>query len=113
MDCVEKKQVGGTIKKGECIGKLGDYPENGNWPSHLHFQILNSLLDYEEDFPGVANFNQIGVWKSLCPDPNLLFKLDALEKREEVSNDELVSFRKKYLGKSLSLQYKEPIKMVR
>ncbi len=113
LDCVEKKQVGGTIKKGECIGKLGDYPENGNWPSHLHFQILHSLLDYKEDFPGVASYNQIGVWKSLCPDPNLLFKLETLERKEEVSNAELMSFRKKYLGKSLSLQYKEPIKMVR
>ncbi|GIR99539.1 MAG: hypothetical protein CM15mP102_03600 [Flavobacteriales bacterium] len=32
------------------------------------------MLDYKIDFPGVCYFNQIDVWKDLCPDPNLLFK---------------------------------------
>ena len=108
-----KHTIGDLLKKGETIGKLGDYPENGNWAPHLHFQILLSLLDYETDFPGVAYFSQMEVWKSICPDPNLLFKLETLEQNDTISNSELISYRKQHLGKSLSLQYKVPIKMVR
>lgn len=72
-----------------------------------------SLLDYKNDFPGVAYFRQINVWKSICPDPNLLFGNENLKNLTEISNEELISYRKEHLGKSLSLQYKTPIKMVR
>lgn len=62
------------IKKGEKIGVLGNYQENGKWVPHLHFQVILSLLDYENDFPGVALESEIDFWKSICPNPNLLFK---------------------------------------
>ncbi|WP_299397149.1 aminotransferase class III-fold pyridoxal phosphate-dependent enzyme [uncultured Gelidibacter sp.] len=106
-------KVGDLIKKGEQIGALGTSEENGNWVPHLHFQVILSLLGYTNDFPGVAYYNQIEVWKSICPDPNLLFKSEALRDIHENSNEELIAYRKQHLGKSLSLQYKVPIKMVR
>lgn len=106
-------QVGDYIKKGEQLGALGTSEENGNWVPHLHFQVMLSLLGFTNDFPGVAYYNQIDVWKSICPDPNLLFKSEALHDTLQTSNDELIAYRKQHLGKSLSLQYKEPIKMVR
>ena len=112
-ESVSNKKVGDTIKKGNCIGYLGNREENGNWVPHLHFQILLSLLDFKNDFPGVANFIEIDVWKSICPDPNLLFKTTGLQPKKTISNAELINFRKQHLGKSLSLQYKTPIKMVR
>lgn len=105
--------IGDLIQKGEKITELANYPENGNWAPHLHFQIMLSTLNYKDDFPGVAYPNQIEVWKSICLDPNLLFKIDTLQTKEETSNNELISFRKQHLGKSLSLQYNTPIKMVR
>lgn len=108
-----KHKVGDIILKGEKIAELGNYPENGNWAPHLHFQILLSLFDYKTDFPGVAYLNQIDVWKSVCPDPNLLFKSKGLQKNTAISNEEIIHYRKQHLGKSLSLQYKTPIKMVR
>ena len=110
---VLKHMVGDSIKKGEKISELGNYPENGNWAPHLHFQVMLSMLDYEIDFPGVAYYNQLYVWKSICPDPNLLFKSEALLNNNAISNEELIDYRKQHLGKSLSLQYKTPIKMVR
>ncbi len=113
IESTHQKQLGEKIKKGECIGYLGDPTENGNWAPHLHFQILLSMLHYQTDFPGVGYYNQIDVWKGLCPDPNLLFKIKNLHPKEKTSNASLISFRKKHLGKSLSLQYKVPIKMVR
>ncbi len=106
-------KVGDCIKKGEKIAELGDVSENGNWAPHLHFQILLSLFDYTKDYPGVAYFNQIEVWKSICPNPNLLFKSEALQQNDVITNEELIKYRKQHLGKSLSLQYKIPIKMVR
>ena len=106
-------KVGDILKKGQKIAELANYPENGNWVPHLHFQIMLSILNYKIDFPGVAYQRQINVWKSLCPDPNLLFKSKSLQQDEPISNENLIQFRSEHLGKSLSLQYKRPIKMVR
>ena len=106
-------QLGSYIKTGERIGILGETHENGNWLPHLHFQLMLSLLGYKDDFPGVAYFSQRSVWAGICPDPNLLFGLSSLEDREGLSNADIIAFRKEHLGKSLSLQYKIPIKMVR
>lgn len=110
---VSNKKLGEHIKKGACIGYLGNAAENGNWVPHLHFQVLLSMLDYTNDFPGVTYYNQLNTWKSICPNPNLLFNSEVLNKTETVSNTELVQYRKQHLGKGLSLQYKVPIKMVR
>jgi 4-aminobutyrate aminotransferase-like enzyme/Ser/Thr protein kinase RdoA (MazF antagonist) len=106
-------QVGDQIKKGEHIGDLGGHPENGNWSPHLHFQIMLSLFDHKNDFPGVAYQNQINIWKSICPDPNLLFRSASLQKLENKTNEELIAYRNQHLGKGLSLHYHVPIKIVR
>lgn len=109
----ESKNVGDIIKKGECVGHLGNYPENGNWAPHLHFQIMLSTLDYTIDFPGVGYLKQLEVWQELCPDPNLLFKSEALRPQPKSLNEELIAYRKSHLGKSLSLQYNVPLHIVR
>ena len=113
MESVSNKEKGDKIKQRECLGYLGKKNENGNWVPHLHFQVTLSLLNYEIDFPGVAFHNQMEVWKSICPNPNFLFKACGLEQIEINSNDKIIAYRKQHLGKSLSLQYKQPIKMVR
>jgi 4-aminobutyrate aminotransferase-like enzyme len=71
------------------------------------------MLNYKIDYPGVAYYHQLAVWKSICPDPNLLFKSEELRSNTSISNGEIIAYRKQHLGKSLSLQYKIPIKMVR
>lgn len=53
-----KHQIGAIIKKGEEVAELANYPENGNWAPHLHFQIMLSMLDYTTDFPGVTYYSQ-------------------------------------------------------
>ncbi len=104
---------GDRILRGEQVAVLGDYPENGNWPPHLHFQIMLSMLDFEIDFPGVGYPNQVDVFKELCPDPNLLFKLEALGPRERDAEQELLQFRKEHLGHGMSLSYEKPLHIVR
>jgi len=106
-------RAGDPIKKDQLLGLIGNYPENGNWAPHLHFQVMLSLLNYVDDFPGVAYPIELGIWNSICPDPNLLFQQPGLvpESKEEIS--ETIYYRRKHLGKSLSLSYNEPLKMVR
>ncbi|MDC6352364.1 aminotransferase class III-fold pyridoxal phosphate-dependent enzyme [Zeaxanthinibacter sp. PT1] len=108
-----RHKPGDVIRAGEEIALLGNYPENGNWAPHLHFQLMLSMLHYEIDFPGVTYYRQLPVWKSICPDPNLLFKAKELEPLEDISDQELRHQRQQYLGKGMSLQYKKPIRMVR
>ena len=108
-----KHSVGDKIKKGDKISELGNYPENGNWPPHLHFQIMLSMMDYKIDFPGVMYYNQIEIWKEICPDPNLLFKSKSIKSSKGISNAEIVNYRNRHLGKSLKLHYNNPIRIVR
>lgn len=112
-DSVQHFNVGDVLKKGNKIGELGTSAENGGWVPHLHFQLLLSMLSYKNDFPGVAYHSELPVWESICPDPGLLFTSQGLNRHKEMLNNEIITYRKEHLGKSLSLQYKVPIKMVR
>ncbi len=60
---------------GEVIGAVGNYPENGDWPPHLHFQVMTSLEGYTGDFPGVAAPSQIPYFLTILIDPNLILQL--------------------------------------
>ncbi len=112
-ESVLKHKPGIPILKGEKIAELANTSENGNWVPHLHFQVMLSLLEFTHDFPGVAYPSEAAVWKSICPDPNQLFKSKALEKKQKPSHADLIAYRKKHLGKSLKLHYQRPIHMVR
>ena len=113
VESVLKNKVGSKVKKGDVIAEIGNYPENGNWAPHLHFQIILSMLNYKIDYPGVCYFNQMEIWKDLCPDPNLLFKSIDLDNDKHESDEELIKYRHKNLGKSLKLHYDKPIHVVR
>ncbi|WOC39598.1 peptidoglycan DD-metalloendopeptidase family protein [Polaribacter sp. HL-MS24] len=76
VSSVLKHPIGHQVKKGEQIAILADETENGDWVPHLHFEIMLTLLDFTSDFPRVAFESEIEIWKSICPDPNLLFKLE-------------------------------------
>ncbi|PCE63985.1 aminotransferase class III-fold pyridoxal phosphate-dependent enzyme [Sediminicola luteus] len=106
-------RVGQTIDAGQLIGYMGNETENGNWSPHLHFQLVLDLLGNQNDFPGVALPQELELWSTLSPDPNLLFKQDALKNKVSADVSEILSYRKQHLGKSLSVSYKEPLHIVR
>ena len=56
---------------------------------------------------------QVSVWKSLCPDPNFLFKNRNLVTEYDSTTDEILDYRKTHLGKGLSLSYHEPLYILR
>jgi len=70
--------VGQEITAGQQIATFGGYEENGQWPPHLHFQLITDLLDKSGDFPGVCKPSEQAYWLSLCPNPNLILKLPSL-----------------------------------
>lgn len=67
---------GMEIKKGEAFCELGPYPENGDWPPHLHFQVINNMESKSGDFPGVCAPSELEYFKNLCPDPNIFINKD-------------------------------------
>ncbi|NML66547.1 peptidoglycan DD-metalloendopeptidase family protein [Hymenobacter sp. RP-2-7] len=63
---------GQGILKGQAFAHVGPYPENGDWPPHLHFQVITDLQGRWGDFPGVAPPSEQAYWAALCPSPWLL-----------------------------------------
>jgi murein DD-endopeptidase MepM/ murein hydrolase activator NlpD len=63
-----------TLTCGETIAWLGIPAENGEWPPHLHFQLISDMQDRKGDFPGVAATEEKDFYLSLCPNPNLLLR---------------------------------------
>ena len=66
-------EEGQRIAAGEKIAEIGAPPENGNWPPHLHFQLILDLLELDAAFPGVAFAGQLDMWLALSPLPDRFF----------------------------------------
>ncbi len=67
-------RVGQQLEKGEAFAAVGPYPENGDWPAHLHFQLMVDMQGRVGDFPGVAPPSEQAAWAALCPNPNLVLQ---------------------------------------
>ncbi|MET4073775.1 peptidoglycan DD-metalloendopeptidase family protein [Hymenobacter sp. UYCo722] len=70
--------VGQQLAKGEAFATVGPFPENGDWPPHLHFQLMADMQGRVGDFPGVARPSEQKIWATQCPDPNLVLQSDHL-----------------------------------
>jgi murein DD-endopeptidase MepM/ murein hydrolase activator NlpD len=69
---------GKTVKSGDKLGEIGPYPENGDWPPHLHFQLMTDMLSLKGDFPGVCSVTDRAKFMALCPNPNQLLHIAGL-----------------------------------
>ncbi len=67
--------IGKQFRKGEKLATLGNYPINGDYSPHLHFQIIQNIENYQGDYPGVCSSNDLVYYLKNCPDPNYLLKL--------------------------------------
>lgn len=68
--------TGQPIRGGECIAHFGEPAENGHWPPHLHFQVIEDLEGYSGDYPGVCRFSAREHYLWNCPDPDLILQLN-------------------------------------
>lgn len=65
---------GEKIKKGQMLGWLGDYQDNGGWVSHLHLQCSNRKPE-KIDMPGVVTPEELNDALLIYPNPIPLLNL--------------------------------------
>ncbi len=76
VNSITNFKIADKISAGEVLGYLGDRKVNGDYATHLHFQIIQNLGNNKGDFRGVTCLkDRISDLKN-CPDPNLLLKID-------------------------------------
>ncbi len=73
---MEGLRKGQFITRGENFGHFGSAAENGNWPPHLHFQLIHSIDHYEGDYPGVCKLSESEKYLTNCPNPDLILNLE-------------------------------------
>jgi len=76
LESIANLKIGQVYKKGDQIGSLGDASINGDYPPHLHFQIMVDIEDYFGDYPGVSSKQDFEFYKKNCLDPKLLLGLE-------------------------------------
>lgn len=76
LNSLKNLQEGKHIQKGEVIGEFGMRFENGNWPPHLHFQLIIDMQGWKGDYPGVCRFSERQRWLENCPDPDPVLQMN-------------------------------------
>lgn len=73
---IEKLRRGQFISRGEDFAHFGPPEENGNWPAHLHFQLIIDMGNYEGDYPGVCKLSETVKYLRNSPDPDLILQMN-------------------------------------
>lgn len=76
LDSIENLMIGQSVLAGQEIARIGDFPVNGDWPPHLHFQIIENMQGFIGDYPGVCKPSEQSYYLSNCPDPNLILGVE-------------------------------------
>ena len=66
---------GQYINIGEAFGHFGLPEENGQWPPHLHFQVIEDMQLKEGDYPGVCKLSEGGKYLANCPNPDAILNM--------------------------------------
>ncbi len=66
---------GKEVAAGDMLCRFGDFPINGDWIPHLHFQIIFDMLGREGDYFGAAKPSEWDLWASICPNPNMILQM--------------------------------------
>jgi peptidoglycan LD-endopeptidase LytH len=76
LNSIKNLHEGKRITGGEVFTEFGMRFENGNWPPHLHFQIITDMEKWQGDYPGVCKFSEKEKWLQNSPDPDLILDLN-------------------------------------
>lgn len=66
---------GNYISRGAVFAHFGVPAENGFWPPHLHFQIVENMYEWEGDYPGVCKFSEREKYLENSPDPDVILQM--------------------------------------
>lgn len=75
LNDINNIQAGQYVNRGQEIAHIGKYDENGNWPPHLHFQVIHDLGMKKGDYPGVCAYGEKEKYLKNCPDPDLVLNM--------------------------------------
>jgi len=113
-DSLEGLRVGQPIAKGAVFARVGSAPSNGDWWTHVHVQLVTDLLDVPCNVDGVVRASQRRVWKSLCPDPNLILGIRMEELPHQVPKSAIAAARHAHVGGNVRVSYgANPLNIVR
>lgn len=111
---LENLFIGKVISAGELIATMGEEHENVGWPPHTHFQLLTDLCGMGLDIYGVAPLLELPVWRSISPNPNLLLRLpEGTDAHTQLPKQVLTNERQVVMSRALSLNFKEPLQIVK
>ena len=75
LNSLKNLQEGQRIQKGDVFTEFGIPFENGQWPPHLHFQIIVDMEGCKGDYPGVCALSAREKYLSNCPDPDIILQM--------------------------------------
>jgi murein DD-endopeptidase MepM/ murein hydrolase activator NlpD len=75
LNSIKNIQEGERIRKGDVFSEFGIPFENGQWPPHLHFQLIIDMQGRKGDYPGVCKFSEGEKYLFNCPNPDLLLQM--------------------------------------
>lgn len=85
LGVLRELKTGAILKQGERFASLGDRHENGNWPPHLHFQLILDMGSYQGDYPATCCDHNLEQYKKNCPDPLAVALITVGSKRKSLS----------------------------
>ena len=111
----DRLSAGDSFAAGDVIARLGDVPENGGWPPHLHLQLGGSdAPDDPSAWPGVVDADDWDLWAQLFPNPATLAGVEPA--RVDARPPTLASMRARRAAlttANLKLSYSDPVHMIR
>ena len=106
--------VGMKIKAGDQIATMGVEAENVGWPPHTHFQLLTDLCGMGLDVHGVAPRDEVSLWRSISPNPNLILRIkEGTDAHGKVSPEVIRNQRDTVLSQNLSLNFRTSLQIVK
>ncbi|MFV2052704.1 aminotransferase class III-fold pyridoxal phosphate-dependent enzyme [Aliiroseovarius sp. YM-037] len=113
-DVVSSLSVGAKILKGNAFCRLGVVSQNGGWAPHVHFQLALTTEGMGDDWPGVADPDDLQLWTGICPNPAALLNLpDEKVAFQPIDKKSVQERRSTYFGPNLKLSYDDPVMFVR
>lgn len=76
LNSIKNLEEGKHVREGEVFAEFGMRFENGNWPPHLHLQLIWDMQNRNGDYPGVCKFSEKEKWLHNSPDPDLILQLN-------------------------------------
>lgn len=93
---------------------MGTEEVNVGWPPHTHFQIIMDLCDMANDIFGVAALSELPVWRSICPNPNLILRIpEGTDIHAHMKTETLAQERQVVMSRALSLNFQKHLEIVR